>query len=115
MFWLLVILAAVNLLSFVFFLKETFRKQRSLTYQNVLRRRLEEREAAGVEKQENGSGVESETKAKVSVDEIKLSLKDVNPFPPLKLVLKRWNNIAILFASGVCNYRRIPYFGFTDS
>ena len=98
-------------MSFVFLLKETFRKQRSLTYQNILRRRLEERQAAEVKKQEkreNGRGGGSETKAEVSVDEIKLSLKDVNPFPALRLVLKRWNNIAILFASGVCY---IPYPG----
>jgi hypothetical protein len=40
---------------------------------------------------------------------IKLSLKEVNPFKPLVLVLRRWNNLVILLASGksqgirVCN------------
>lgn len=30
-----------------------------------------------------------------------LTLKDVNPFKPIGLVLRRWNNVAILFASGL--------------
>jgi cytosine/uracil/thiamine/allantoin permease len=33
-------------------------------------------------------------------DAIKLSLVDINPFPPVIRVLRRWNNIAILFPSG---------------
>jgi hypothetical protein len=33
--------------------------------------------------------------------EISLSFRDVNPFPPLLLILKRRNNIATLFVSGM--------------
>jgi hypothetical protein len=32
--------------------------------------------------------------------EIELSLKDVNPFKPIAAVVRRVNNLAILFASG---------------
>ena len=37
-----------------------------------------------------------------SMKVVTLSLADVNPFPPLFKILKRPNNLAILFASGEC-------------
>ena len=37
------------------------------------------------------------------VREIKLSLKDVNPVRPLVAVVRRLNNLVILFASGTRN------------
>lgn len=36
----------------------------------------------------------------VRLTELKLSLKDVNPIPPMWAVLRRLNNLTILFASG---------------
>lgn len=52
-------------------------------------------------------GVGLASTSKVLVDEepkdvrgINLSLKEVNPVAPLLLILRRWNNIAILIASG---------------
>lgn len=38
---------------------------------------------------------------KADIKEIKLSLRDVNPIRPMLLVLRRWNNVAILTASGL--------------
>ena len=35
-----------------------------------------------------------------TVPMIKLSLREINPFKLLLLVLRRWNNVVILFASG---------------
>lgn len=37
---------------------------------------------------------------KPAIGEIKLSIKDVNPLPPLWFTLRRINNLAILFSSG---------------
>ena len=31
---------------------------------------------------------------------IELSLRDVNPFKPIIIILRRWNNVAILIAAG---------------
>ncbi|KAL4266521.1 MFS transporter superfamily protein [Pleurotus pulmonarius] len=44
-FWFMAIFSGLSFLSFLFFFKDTWRKERSLTYQNVLRARLRELEA----------------------------------------------------------------------
>lgn len=107
-FWFLTILAAITCISFFVFLKDTFRRERSLTYQNVLRRRTKRR-AASIENalRVEDTTVVDHTQSTVtpeaaSFDQFKLSITDVNPFPPLLLILRRWNNIAILFSSGQC-------------
>ncbi|KAF9502098.1 vacuolar DHA amino acid exporter [Pleurotus eryngii] len=41
-FWFMAIFSGLSFLSFLFFFKDTWRKERSLTYQNVLRARLRE-------------------------------------------------------------------------
>ena len=41
-FWFLAIVSGCSLLGFIVFFKDTFRKERSLTYQNILRSRLRE-------------------------------------------------------------------------
>lgn len=126
----------VCLLAFLPF-KDTFRRERSLTYQLVLRRVQAQQEAARrsqtssmshvtvVERDEDGTILQPMTsEAKVAegdgkkegqrvtfqdaeaqgsppdLKEVKLSLKDVNPIPPMWAVLRRLNNLAILFASG---------------
>lgn len=102
-FWFLVIFAGLNFLSFLFLFKDTFRRERSLTYQTVLKRRTHERDL----KSRNASQVTVTDDATVLGAEapplkaIKLSLRDINPFPPLWLVLRRKNNLSILFPSGL--------------
>lgn len=119
-----------------FFFKDTFRRERSLTYQRVLQRvRLQQLAAqrsetstlshiTAVEKkpprffgkkstakeddEEKSSRVQPgdlEAQAAVEdvaaeVQEVKLSLTDVNPVPPMLHVLSRLNNVAILACSG---------------
>ena len=124
LFWSLAADILVNLVFFVFFFHDTFRKERSLTYQRVLASR---RSAASkqssiitVSDPAHGLGNKSDGEAKVataetstgpactdasprSETEIALSFKDVNPLPPLLLILKRRNNIVTLFASGMQN------------
>lgn len=140
-FWFLSILMGIVIFAFVFF-KDTFRRQRSLTYQAVLRRIREQQELARrsetstlshatvvdrseAEKPQHGAPFESEKVQNfrpkeasnltsnqlgvpsddsdieaAQIKEIKLSLKDVNPIPPMLHVLRRLNNLAILTSSG---------------
>lgn len=117
-FWFAVISGAVVLVSLFVFFKDSFRKERSLTYQNVVRRRLKESQLCtvitdSVESSSDKSqampsekaiqGLEAGTNTispSHTVDDVTLSFKDVNPFPPMILVLKRPNNNAVLLASG---------------
>ncbi|KAJ8596392.1 MFS general substrate transporter [Rhizopogon salebrosus TDB-379] len=130
-FWFVMICALVVLLALVFLFKDTFRKERSLTYQNVLKRRIRGREVQhssvssqtdialpATEKsppppeldnvaspqQAGDLDVEANIPAVAPAARIKdvdLSLADVNPFPPLLKILIRSNNLTILFATGL--------------
>ncbi len=130
-FWFLSILAGAVFLGFLLFFKDTFRKERSATYQAVIKRRLKEqttkklkevqqatqsrpqslkekeREAGDREKKtpDTSRDVEkavpiAEVDALVKDPTLKISMRDVNPIKPLWLVLRRWNNAIMLFASG---------------
>ncbi|KAG2101533.1 vacuolar DHA amino acid exporter [Suillus cothurnatus] len=98
---------------------DTFRKERSTTYQNVLKRRLREQQSSE-EKGESRKSSEKElqvndgkqTSSKdiegqptviptSAIREVKLSMADVNPFPPYISILSRKNNFVILIASGL--------------
>ncbi|KAH8831422.1 vacuolar DHA amino acid exporter [Flagelloscypha sp. PMI_526] len=113
-FWLLVIISGLSVLQFVFLFKETFRKERSLTYQKILKERMKERETKRMkERRSLGLDVRSATAeepanrerdleaASIALNEIKLSFSDVNPFTPMWGVLKRWHNLLTLIASGL--------------
>ncbi|KAG1736765.1 vacuolar DHA amino acid exporter [Suillus lakei] len=128
-FWFITICAGVVLLALVFLFKDTFRKERSLTYQNVLQMRAKEGELrhqhldksnhafAAIDKparpvpesvaslqETRDLDVEANGPTVVpasSMKDVNLSLADVNPFPPLLKILTCRNNLAILFASGL--------------
>ena len=115
-FWLLAAALAANLVLFVSLFRDTFRKERSLTYQRILASRrcaLLKRSSIisdphELDTKSQGEGKASGSSAEPAVTvaspqagvEITPSFKDVNPFPPLILILKRKNNIATLFSSG---------------
>jgi MFS family permease len=121
-FWFLTAVSGLSSVSIFLFLKDTFRKERSLTYQHLLKSRLESRARFPtssrtptiVEKElPPHTDMEKQTRpdlslsnspviAEVALAEIKLTLRDVNPVKPLWLVVRRMNNIMILFASGTC-------------
>ncbi|KIM78482.1 hypothetical protein PILCRDRAFT_75381 [Piloderma croceum F 1598] len=96
-FWFLAIAASINFFFFLFLLKDTFRRQRSLVFQTILKRRMRTR---NVSTRSNNINDTPTTNAPEVFAEITLSLTDVNPFPPYFRVLQRWNNIAILIPSG---------------
>ncbi|KAG6336870.1 hypothetical protein ID866_2228 [Astraeus odoratus] len=116
-FWFLVIWGGVILSAFLFLFKDTFRRERSLTYQNVLKRRMHEhqliqtKEVGTSEKRSSGQCTRSQNTREdieaplpaASVEAFKdvtLSFVDVNPFPPYVKIMCRKNNIAILIPSG---------------
>lgn len=112
-FWFLVIFGCLNFFSFLLLFKDTFRMERSTTYQMVLKQRTHERDHMASQStivvhtvNTNNSPAQMQThNDTLEIDvhplkEVKLSLTDVNPFPPLLLVLRRWNNLAILLPSG---------------
>ena len=134
-FWLLAALLGVDLLLFTFFFRDTFRRERSLTYRRALARRgiamvppsprpdadagfiklvatlsvdtLESKGRAGL-----GDGPSSPSSGFAGTgddmeEEITLRLADVNPFPPLLFVLRRRNNVTTLIASGTTHFHPI--------
>jgi len=123
-FYFLAIFGGVCLLSFVFF-KDTFRKERSLSYQTALRQLLRERGAAKANGSDELGATESEppkavqkegvpiSAVEVQVEpelkEIRLTLRHLDMIRPIILVLRRINNICILTASGTFNISRTVY------
>ncbi|KAG0704805.1 vacuolar DHA amino acid exporter [Suillus ampliporus] len=118
-FWFLVIWGGIIFSAFLFLFKDTFRKERSMTYQNVLKRRLREQQLSEakddprqISEKESGLDGENRTNSKdieaqqtvilaSAIKEVKLSIADVNPFPPYLSIISRKNNFAILIASGL--------------
>ncbi|KAI4522187.1 MFS general substrate transporter [Schizophyllum commune Loenen D] len=119
-FWFLAIVSGCSLLGFIVFFKDTFRKERSLTYQNILRSRLREaakarrRRARGHGKGEKGKKRSDGTTTRdvaviadgsavvaAALPDVKVTLRDVNPFPGVISILRRPNNVVMLFSSGL--------------
>ncbi|EIW78232.1 MFS general substrate transporter [Coniophora puteana RWD-64-598 SS2] len=68
-FWFLCIWGGVIFAAFAFLFKDTFRKERSLTYQNVLKRRIRERQQHEQQKaRKSGSGDVTPATARPSIE-----------------------------------------------
>ncbi|EJD50727.1 vacuolar DHA amino acid exporter [Auricularia subglabra TFB-10046 SS5] len=132
-FWFLVILGGIMWLCFLFLFKDTFRRERSLTYQLAMKRariaaakrkadqhrdrstdalpRQLVKEKSAAPESTSPEDVRSATQSPVPgsgaitpaihLDDVKLTLADVNPLHPLRMVLRRKNNIAILVPSAL--------------
>lgn len=143
-FWFLAIFGGMSLASFMLF-RDTFRRERSLTYQAALRRterrrdneansrslshtttlEVQDHQDCHNDKIEQGADTtekdfEAQTTSKCTAAEtqissavprdmqdINISLKEVNPITPLIMILRRRNNLAILIASGMW-YSNLP-------
>ena len=131
-FWFLFIWMGICLAMFVFLFKDTYRRERSLTYQSVLRRHVLQRQRAlASSKRSSMATLVVETVARPPmahkgttdrsdlvlekseeveagkaaatpppIENVKVTIRDVNPIPPLWMVLRRWNNVLILTSSG---------------
>jgi MFS family permease len=111
--WLLAALLCIDLMLFALCFRDTFRRERSLSYRRALARRRSTNMTRTTRDTVNptedgdlgdgptspsppcGAATELDPQAKITP-----SLVDMNPFPPLLLVLRRRNNIAALFPSG---------------
>lgn len=115
-FWFLAIWGGIIFSAFLFLFKDTFRKERSVTYQNVLNcRRREQQSSEARDESQNISksevGGEQTTSKDIeaqrtvipasAIKDVKLSMADVNPFPPYLSIVSRKNNFVILVASGL--------------
>lgn len=123
-FWFLAIICGTTLVSFVLFFQDTFRSERSLTYQRQLKQRQRSTASfplsytnrsaiftrnssvqtlkinADIEKAPARSGTQGSMEL-TDAPVITLSLRDVNPFHPIVHVLRRPNNFLILMSSGM--------------
>ncbi|KXN88549.1 hypothetical protein AN958_07185 [Leucoagaricus sp. SymC.cos] len=97
-FWFCTLFSGTCLVAFVLFFRDTFRKERSSTYQSILKQRLKERAKKSEEVHEKDSRT---TVVDGELPDIKITLRDVSPFQPICLVLRRWNNLAMLFVTGI--------------
>ncbi|KAJ3880099.1 MFS general substrate transporter [Lentinula edodes] len=108
-FYFLAIMGGVVFMSFLLFFRDTFRHERSHTYQSVLKARLKEagtKKNVGVENIDADNAAQDIEKQEVSskpvvAPEVKLGLVDVNPFRPMAFILRRKYNLFMLTASGL--------------
>jgi MFS family permease len=109
-FYFLAIFGGLSLLTFVFF-KDTFRRERSLTYQNALKRLAneEKKKIMDQENKETERSAEEATESSLdkleaqlpSFQDVRLSFRHLSLIRPIVLVMKRINNFCILVASGI--------------
>ncbi|KAG6826635.1 hypothetical protein H0H92_015052 [Tricholoma furcatifolium] len=102
-FWFLTIFSGTVCLCFVIFFRDTFRKERSLTYQNLLQKQLEKAEVKREElKSDNKKDAPDIEKGTVTPEvTVTVTFRDVNPAKVLIVVLSCLNNIVTFIASGL--------------
>ncbi|KAF8625161.1 hypothetical protein AX14_011660 [Amanita brunnescens Koide BX004] len=121
-FWFLTIFAGISCLSFLLF-RDTYRKERSLLYQKALKARLKhlptltltitkdgetstgdrtgETTVVDSEKGEGDRKEPSRHNSELNLEQVNLSLMDLNPSREIWLCLRRWDNLTIFSASGL--------------
>ncbi|KAF8558302.1 MFS general substrate transporter [Imleria badia] len=124
-FYFLAACGGILLGAFIFLFKDTFRIERSLTYQAALRRRTntakglksatestvtesnaktEEKQASDEKASPQPGSIEDGTaavKVESGLNDVRLSISDINPFPPFWKIMQQRNNLAILLANGL--------------
>ncbi|KAG2130662.1 vacuolar DHA amino acid exporter [Suillus bovinus] len=124
-FYFLLICGVIIFLFFLILFKDTYRCERSLTYCSALQRRSASQEPVrrlsqstiaasefgenkthdnDLEKQSQHPVVPEKIPSATPIpgpDKIRLSIKDINPFPPYFQILSRKNNVLILTVNGL--------------
>jgi MFS family permease len=117
-FWFLAIWGGIIFLAFLLLFKDTFRKERSVIYQNVLNSRLQEQQSSeardesryilksevGGESQTTSKDIEAQRTVITAIKDVKLSVADINPFPAYLSIVSRKNNLVIMITSGAYLY-----------
>ncbi|PVF97158.1 MFS general substrate transporter [Serendipita vermifera] len=107
-FYFMVIIGGVVLIALCFF-RDTFRKERSLTYRAAKEHALKRRQRKQRKKQRSSSEVgmaeqrigTKEEPDPSELDNVKVRITDLNIIKPIIAVLKRKNNFTIYFSSGI--------------
>ncbi|KAG2156817.1 vacuolar DHA amino acid exporter [Suillus bovinus] len=121
-FYCMLICGAVIFLSFLILFKDTYRQERSLMYRSALQRLAASKEPVQSGNESTISEQDSSTPGKDTEKQLepldimdavpvlistprpnvlRLSIRDVNPFPPYFRILSRKNNVFILIANGL--------------
>lgn len=114
-FYFLLICGAVVFLSFLILFKDTYRRERSLTYRSALQRLAPKKTVKSSNEsttagQDSGIPINDTEKqlqprhvqdATSGLEDFRLSIQDINPFPPYFRILSRKNNVFILAANGL--------------
>ncbi|KAG2109883.1 vacuolar DHA amino acid exporter [Suillus discolor] len=121
-FYFLLICGVVTFLSFLILFKDTFRHERSLMYRSALQRLAASKEPVqssnesisttqdssipvkDIEKQPQPLYAPDAIPVLIStpgLENVRLSIQDINPFPPYFRILSRKNNVFILIANGL--------------
>ncbi|KAF8652854.1 hypothetical protein AX16_004129 [Volvariella volvacea WC 439] len=93
-FWFLSFLGGICTFLFVFCFRDSYRRERSLIYQGIVRKRLLDLR----KRQEHES---KEGKNDVDLHDIRLTFKDAFHIKAQIIVLRRWNNLIILVSSAL--------------
>lgn len=103
-FFLLAILGGIAMCSFFFF-TDTFRRERSLTYQAAKERAIERALRKAERQLANQAGDPEKSFMPVFVDPstVEVSILDVNPLSPIWNIVRRKNNLFILLPTGECS------------
>ncbi|KAG2060694.1 MFS general substrate transporter [Suillus hirtellus] len=97
-FYFLLICGVVIFLFFLILFKDTYRCERSLTYCSALQRRSASRGPFQLPVVPEKISSATPTPGP---DNIRLSIKDINPFPPYFQILSRKNNVLVLTVNGL--------------
>ena len=102
-FFLLTTLGTIALCSFFFF-NDTFRRERSLTYQAAKKHAIERVRRKAERRAANQTNDPEKSTAPIVVDPstVGVTLLDLNPLKPIWSILKRKNNLFILIPSCEC-------------
>ncbi|KAF8621404.1 hypothetical protein AX15_007816 [Amanita polypyramis BW_CC] len=116
-FWFLSIVSGLSCISFLFFFRDTYRKERSLIYQGALKSRLKDislsrtttigddarspRKATMTDVEKGETEVKREDAAQPDLAQVNVSLRDLSPFGLVWSCLRRLNNFTILLSSGI--------------
>ncbi|KAG1876793.1 MFS general substrate transporter [Suillus tomentosus] len=121
-FYFLLICGVVTFLSFLILFKDTFRHERSLMYRSAFQRLAASKEPVqssnesisttqdssipvkDIEKQPQPQYAPDATPVLIptpGLEDLRLSIQDINPFPPYFRILSRKNNVFILIANSL--------------
>ncbi|KAF8888470.1 hypothetical protein CPB84DRAFT_1849592 [Gymnopilus junonius] len=114
-FWFISIFGSSIFIAFIFLFKDAFMKECSSTYQSVLKQHIQNAPEppsqdadASITADKSNAVVDVEKNVEVETVDLSqveatanLSITDVNPIKPLRLILRRKNNLLVLVISGI--------------